>query len=106
MERCSLLAIIACFTFLLVGCGQLEDRNTHVLAVAHNMDTVHTVHTVHRALLLLHENLREYSAGSMQLKIYPNAQLGNEREAMELLQMGALAMTKVSPARWKASHQK
>ena len=93
MERCSLLAIIACFTFLLVGCNQLEDRNTHVLAVAHNMDTEHTVH---RALVLLDENLREYSAGSMQLKIYPNAQLGNEREAMELLQMGALAMTKVS----------
>ena len=34
----------------------------------------------------------------MQLQIYPNQQLGSERECLELLQIGSLDMTKVSGA--------
>jgi tripartite ATP-independent transporter DctP family solute receptor len=34
----------------------------------------------------------------MQLRIYPGGQLGSERELIELLQIGSLAMTKVSAA--------
>ena len=42
------------------------------------------------------EKILEYSDGSLKVMIYPGNQLGNERESLELLQIGSLAMTKVS----------
>ncbi len=42
------------------------------------------------------ERLSEKSGGQMQMDIYPSGQLGAERELIELLQIGSLAMTKVS----------
>jgi tripartite ATP-independent transporter DctP family solute receptor len=42
------------------------------------------------------ERLAELSSGEMQVEIYPNGQLGSERQLIELLQIGSLAMTKVS----------
>jgi tripartite ATP-independent transporter DctP family solute receptor len=42
------------------------------------------------------EDLEALSDGRLQLKIYPNQQLGTERECLELLQIGSLDMTKVS----------
>lgn len=44
------------------------------------------------------EELARLSKGKMRLEIYPNQQLGNEREILELLQIGTLDMTKVSVA--------
>jgi tripartite ATP-independent transporter DctP family solute receptor len=40
----------------------------------------------------------ERSGGRMRIDIYPNEQLGTERQALELLQIGSLGMTKVSAA--------
>jgi len=42
------------------------------------------------------ERLVEYSGGTMRIQIYSGGQLGSERESLELLQIGSLAMTKVS----------
>jgi tripartite ATP-independent transporter DctP family solute receptor len=42
--------------------------------------------------------VEEKSQGKMQIRIYPNQQLGTERELVELLQIGSLGMTKVSSA--------
>ena len=36
--------------------------------------------------------------GTVEIKIFPDGQLGTEREVLELLQIGSLAMTKVSAA--------
>ncbi len=38
------------------------------------------------------------SEGQLKLEIYPSQQLGTERQCLELLQIGSLAMTKVSAA--------
>jgi tripartite ATP-independent transporter DctP family solute receptor len=40
--------------------------------------------------------LEEHSGGTMRLKVYAGGQLGSERELIELLQIGSIAMTKVS----------
>jgi tripartite ATP-independent transporter DctP family solute receptor len=40
----------------------------------------------------------EKSGGQVTIEIYPNQQLGTERQCLELLQIGSLAMTKVSAA--------
>jgi tripartite ATP-independent transporter DctP family solute receptor len=83
--------VFAALLLLLAGCEQQGD--VEVLTLAHNLDTGHTVH---RAMVLMGERLEEYSAGQMQIAIYPGGQLGSERENLELLQIGSLAMTKVS----------
>jgi len=77
----------------LVGCGGESDKT--VLRVGHTLDTKHAVH---QSLLHMAAQLEHYSAGNLTLKLYPNGQLGSEREMVELLQIGSLAMTKVSAA--------
>ena len=42
--------------------------------------------------------LEKNSKGDLKLEIYPNQQLGSERQCLELLQIGSLDMTKVSAA--------
>lgn len=77
----------------LVGCGEEEDVTT--LRIGHSLDLEHSVH---KAMQHMATRLALYSNNSMQIKIYPNAQLGGEREMIELLQIGSLAMSKVSAA--------
>ena len=85
--KCLLLVAAA----LLVACKPQQQVTT--LRLAHTLDQEHVVH---KAMLLMGQRLAEYSGGTMQLHIYSGGQLGNERELIELLQIGSLAMTKVS----------
>ncbi len=55
-------------------------------------------HPVHGAMLFLAEKVAEKSNGELTIKVYPNQQLGTERELVELLQIGSIGMTKVSSA--------
>jgi tripartite ATP-independent transporter DctP family solute receptor len=55
-------------------------------------------HPVHEAMVFMAKLVDEKSKGQMQIRIYPNQQLGTERELVELLQIGSLGMTKVSSA--------
>lgn len=75
----------------LSGCQTQQEEVT--LRLAHTLDQEHTVH---KAMVLMAERLAEYSGGTMQIEIYSSGQLGTERELAELLQIGSLAMTKVS----------
>jgi tripartite ATP-independent transporter DctP family solute receptor len=61
--------------------------------LAHALDISHPVHI---GIVNMAERLEEKSAGKLRIEIYPSGQLGNERELLELLQIGSLAMTKVS----------
>jgi len=83
--------IFAALLTLLGGCDQQSD--VKVLTLAHSLDPGHTVH---RAMVYMDERLDEYSGGQMRIEIYAGGQLGSERETLELLQIGSLAMTKVS----------
>lgn len=77
---------------LLIGSCGFEQSQT-ALKLAHTLDQQHSVH---RAMVFMDERLRELSGNSMRIDIYPGGQLGSERELIELLQIGSLAMTKVS----------
>lgn len=72
-----------------------SDRDSVVLQLGHSLDTSHPVHL---AMERMSARLEELSQGSMRLLIAPNGQLGGETECIELLQRGALAMTKTSTA--------
>ena len=76
----------------LTGCSGGVASGTR-LKLAH---TLNGDHPVHKAMVFLGERLAELSSGSMGVDIYPNGQLGSERQLIELLQIGALSMTKVS----------
>ncbi|MEK6477424.1 TRAP transporter substrate-binding protein [Catalinimonas sp. 4WD22] len=85
-----------CWLFVLLiffGCKDNED--VRVLRLGHGLSADHSVH---KAMVFMAERLEEKSQGKMQLKIYPSEQLGAERECLEMLQFGSLAMTKVSAA--------
>jgi len=75
----------------LASCGQRDDVTT--LKLGHALDTGHAVH---KGMMHMAERLEYYSNGKMKIEIYPSGQLGSERELVELLQIGSLAMTKVS----------
>ncbi|MBC3765677.1 TRAP transporter substrate-binding protein [Neptunicella marina] len=85
------VVLAACTAVLLAGCAKQDD--TVILRLGHSLDTQHTVH---KAMVYLGQRLEQYSHGKMKVVIYPSSQLGSEREMVELLQIGSLAMTKVS----------
>ncbi len=79
---------------LLVGSGCSTDASTgNSLKLAHGMSTDHPVHL---GMVYMADYVDSISAGQLQLEIYPSQQLGGERQLLELLQIGSLAMTKVS----------
>lgn len=60
--------------------------------------TLPQTHPVHKGILEFKKALERNSAGKINIKIFPDAQLGSEREVLELLQIGSVAVTKVSAA--------
>ncbi len=87
----AICTLLFCIYFL--GCS--SKKNKRILRLGHGLDVTHSVH---KGMLKIDEQLQLLSKGKMQLKIYPNQQLGSERECLELLQIGSLDMTKVSGA--------
>ncbi|WP_124980219.1 TRAP transporter substrate-binding protein [Nonlabens xiamenensis] len=75
----------------LAGCTSTDEIK--ILRLAHGLDTSHPVH---KAMERLGESLKERSGGTLNVRIYPNGQLGGERESIELLQIGSLDVAKVS----------
>lgn len=82
-----MMAVVALFA----ACGNVDD--TAILKLAHGLDRTHPVHVSMEYMAKL---VSERSNGSMRIDIYPSGQLGTERECIELVQIGSLAMTKVS----------
>ncbi|MDF9797231.1 tripartite ATP-independent transporter DctP family solute receptor [Catalinimonas alkaloidigena] len=84
-----LLLVLSIFT----SCNRIGGVRT--LKIAHSNDASHPVH---HGMLYLAEKVEEKSGGKLLVNVYPSAQLGQERECIELLQIGSLAMTKSSAA--------
>ena len=86
---------------LMAGCGassttadtSYSAENPLVLTLAHGLSEAHTVHI---AMTQFAEEVNEKTDGRIQVKIFPNGQLGSENENLEQLQAGVIAMTKVS----------
>lgn len=63
------------------------------LRLGHSMDVEHVVH---KSLVHFKQQLERISDNQLTVEIYASGQLGSERDLIELLQIGSLAMTKVS----------
>ncbi|MGF1868723.1 TRAP transporter substrate-binding protein [Photobacterium indicum] len=59
-------------------------------------------HAVHQAMDSMAKEVRELTNGEVRIRIYPDAQLGTQRESMELMQNGALDMVKTNAAELEA----
>jgi tripartite ATP-independent transporter DctP family solute receptor len=86
--RCLLALTLLALT---AGCG--AQSKVKIIKLAHSLDQQHSVH---KGMVFFGQRLAEKSGGTMRVDVYPSAQLGSERECVELVQLGGLAMTKVS----------
>lgn len=91
MIRIQRTVIICLWAISLISCSQTNGHKT--LKLAHGLDVQHSVH---KAMVRMNEVLEKESDGKLSIAIYPNQQLGTERECLELLQIGSLDITKVS----------
>lgn len=80
------------FLVVLSACHLKEGRE---LKLAHGLPTDHPVHI---AMVFMAERTAELSEGKLKIDVYPAGQLGSEQQCVELLQIGSLAITKVSAA--------
>jgi tripartite ATP-independent transporter DctP family solute receptor len=55
-------------------------------------------HPVHKAMEFMGQRVRELSDEKLTVEVYPSEQLGSEQQCVELVQIGSLAITKVSAA--------
>lgn len=78
---------------ILCGCGGEIKNETFTIRLGHQLDVNHPVH---KGLVFLKEELERKSNGTMSIVIYPSSQVGDEREVLELIQIGSMGMTKVS----------
>jgi TRAP-type C4-dicarboxylate transport system substrate-binding protein len=94
MKQSVISVLVLVFAGLLLGGCDLDD-DVRVIKLGHGWDASHPVHM---AMEYMDERVREKSGGTLRIDVYPSEQLGSERECLELLQIGSLAMTKVSAA--------
>jgi tripartite ATP-independent transporter DctP family solute receptor len=78
--------------FALASCSIQEAKE---LKLAHGLPTDHPVH---HAMVFMAERTGELSEGKLTVEVYPAGQLGSEQQCVELVQIGSLAITKVSAA--------
>ncbi|WKS99062.1 TRAP transporter substrate-binding protein [Gallibacterium salpingitidis] len=70
-----------------------------VLKLSHNNDKTHPVHI---SMQHMADEVKKLTNGEVIIRIYPNSQLGTQRESMELLQSGSLDMAKSNASEMEA----
>ncbi|MCP4311637.1 MAG: TRAP transporter substrate-binding protein [Bacteroidetes bacterium] len=83
------------FAILLTFSACSTKQQGTALKLAHGLDPSHPVHM---AMVHMADRCKEISGGELTIDIYPSGQLGSEQQCVELLQIGSLAITKVSAA--------
>jgi len=93
--RKSFAAICMATLTIGAGAGTASAEPELLIKAAH---AAATTNTGHLGLAFMDEELRKRTEGRVGIEIFPNAQLGGEREAIESIQLGNLDMTFVSSA--------
>lgn len=77
----------------ILGCNKKDNSGDLNLKLAHGLSESHPVH---KGMLKFIELVETKTNGEVKIQIFPNGQLGQERELIELMQAGAIDMTKAS----------
>lgn len=91
MKKLVALCLLLCL-ITAGGCSK-DDGDVRVLKLAHGLNAQHPVH---KAMEFMADRVKGKSNGKLTVEIFPSEQLGNEKECIEALQLGYLAMTKTS----------
>lgn len=94
MKYNKLKLLLGC-VLLLATVSCIGPADTTELKLAHGLPTDHPVH---EAMVFMAQRANQLSDGKLTIDIYPAEQLGSEQQCVELLQIGSLAITKVSAA--------
>ena len=93
MSKLSLSKTLVCALLISLFSLNAIAQDKVTLKLAHNLERSHVVH---QALDEMAKEVKKLSDGKMTIRIYPSSQMGSARETLELLQNGALDMTKGS----------
>jgi len=83
--------LVAGCSMLFAGCGSGESVTILKAALSQNPSEPQV-----RAVELFSEMVSEGTAGRIRVQIYPNNQLGNQRDVVEGLQMGSVEMANIA----------
>ncbi len=83
------ITVLVIILVYVISLTENKSKNIDTLRIAHPLDPSHPLH---RALEHFAKRTGELSRGSMRVLIYPNGQLGSDRECLEQLQYGILSM--------------
>lgn len=89
------LAKLFLFVVLMTSLSCMGPSGKKELKLAHGLPVDHPVH---QAMEFMAKRTAELSDGKLTIEVYPAEQLGSEQQCVELLQIGSLAITKVSAA--------
>ncbi len=89
------LLVILGLVFLTGSSSCVRKKQQRTLKLAHGLPPDHPVS---KAMVFMAKRVKEISGGKLTIQIYPSGQLGSEQQCVELVQIGSLAMTKVSAA--------
>ena len=95
MKSISIKSIILLALLFISMFSCKKETETKMMYLGH---TLPQTHPVHKGIVSFKKALEKKSNGTLKVKIFPDAQLGSEREVLELLQIGSVAATKVSAA--------
>lgn len=87
-----IVIVLTLLLLFLVGCGKNEGT-TKKLKLAHALTESHPVHL---AMVEFAKEVNEKTNGKIEVLIFPNGQLGGEREITELMQAGAIDIIKTN----------
>ncbi len=95
------LWLLAPIALLIAGLWQFATQGAQVttLRLAHALNAEHPVH---RGMLVFAEEVHRLSNGTLRVDIYADGKLGSERELVEQMQLGSIALTKVSAGQLEA----
>ena len=83
--------VVAAAAILLAGCGSQERVTVLKAALTQNPSEPQV-----RAVELFAELVSEGTEGRIRVRIYPNNQLGNQRDVVEGLQMGSVELANIA----------
>ncbi len=102
MKKGLFLFIAVMLVMLAVGYSISQKGNSSEVTVLKLGHSLNTKHPVHKTMEYMAELVKERSNGQIVIQIFPSEQLGSEKESIEALQLGYLAMTKTSSSAMEA----
>ena len=103
--NCAAAALVA--AMLLGSCGGAKEKAKETAAPAKEAAsglvikvglTTAETHSSYLSVMKFKEEVEKSTNGKLKVEVYPNAQLGNDRESIEGVQMGSITMTVISSA--------